>query len=94
MQWAIPFRYVRGGGFQPADYGEEVARILELDGGGKRPMTLVRLTAQETSSRIQKSVVGRPILAAAVFQAAEPAGKWVRRQDCLRVQLIVRGRGR
>jgi hypothetical protein len=28
--------------FRAADYGAEVTRILELDGGGKRPMTLVR----------------------------------------------------
>jgi hypothetical protein len=33
---------LEGVDFRPADYGEEVARILALDGGGARPMTLGR----------------------------------------------------
>jgi hypothetical protein len=38
----MSFDMLKGVDFHAADYGEEVARILELDGGGKRPMTLVR----------------------------------------------------
>ena len=28
--------------FRPEDYGPDIARILELAGGGKRPMPLVK----------------------------------------------------
>jgi hypothetical protein len=38
----MSFDMLEGVDFQAADYGEEVARILDLDGGGTRPMTLVR----------------------------------------------------
>jgi len=69
MERAFTFRYVREVEFRPEDYGPEVARILNLAGGGTRPMPLVRCgcLACDASDALQEADVSDAAVRAGLY---------------------------
>jgi hypothetical protein len=69
MRRAFAFRYVRGVEFRPEDYGPEVARVLNLAGGGKRLLPLVRCgcVACEASDALRGANVSDAALRAGLY---------------------------
>ncbi|HTQ55976.1 MAG TPA: hypothetical protein VMI94_16020 [Bryobacteraceae bacterium] len=63
---------MRDTGFQSADYSKEVAAVLALDGGGRRPMPLVmsRCLSEAARARLRGAVASRLFPGARAPEAA------------------------